>query len=156
MKKSGLLIEVTFSSYKARPTSKHVPIPIYMKKKQGEGGCRSANFVSKRFRGIEITEFRFCPSTGAEFQAYIRLIPQQGMHVDMTESSGDEWLILLRDAFHSFLLEEKTLPVLEQIIVGKFFIGNGKKLKPSLKLHHPSSRRKEPGIKMKHSVRRND
>ena len=41
--------------------------------------------------------------------------------MDMTESSGDEWLILLRDAFHSFLLEEKTLPVLEQIIVGKFF-----------------------------------
>ncbi|MDR4925264.1 sporulation protein YtxC [Peribacillus sp. YIM B13472] len=58
---------------------------------------------------------------GAEFQAYIRFLPQQGMHVDMTKSSGDKWLILLRDAFHSFLLEEKTLPVLEQIIVGKFF-----------------------------------
>ncbi|NCT37176.1 hypothetical protein GTW56_12935 [Bacillus sp. EB93] len=105
---------------------------------------------------LKLLNFVSVHPLGAEFQAYIRFIPQQGMHVDMTESSGDEWLILLRDAFHSFLLEEKTLPVLEQIIVGKFFIGNGKKLKPSLKLHHPSSRRKEPGIKMKHSVRRND
>ncbi|MED3994310.1 sporulation protein YtxC [Peribacillus frigoritolerans] len=70
---------------------------------------------------LKLLNFVSVHPLGAEFQAYIRFIPQQGMHVDMTESSGDEWLILLRDAFHSFLLEEKTLPVLEQIIVGKFF-----------------------------------
>ncbi|MGE7766520.1 sporulation protein YtxC [Peribacillus sp. NPDC096540] len=58
---------------------------------------------------------------GAEFQPYIRFLPQQGMYVDMTESVGDKWLILLSDVFHSFLLEEKMLPVIEQIIIGKFF-----------------------------------
>ncbi len=58
---------------------------------------------------------------GAEFRPYIRFLRQQGLHMDMTESSGEKWLILLRDSFHSFLLEEKTLSVLEQIIVGKFF-----------------------------------
>ncbi|MFJ7683621.1 sporulation protein YtxC [Peribacillus butanolivorans] len=58
---------------------------------------------------------------GAEFQPYIRFLPQQGMYVDMTESVGDKWLILLSEVFHSFLLEEKMLPVIEQIIISKFF-----------------------------------
>ncbi|MFB7637601.1 sporulation protein YtxC [Peribacillus butanolivorans] len=58
---------------------------------------------------------------GAEFQPYIRFVPQQGMYVDMTESVGDKWLILLSEVFHSFLLEEKMLPVIEQIIISKFF-----------------------------------
>nr|WP_274607094.1 MULTISPECIES: sporulation protein YtxC [unclassified Peribacillus] len=39
----------------------------------------------------------------------------------MTESVGDKWLILLSEVFHSFLLEEKMLPVIEQIIISKFF-----------------------------------
>jgi hypothetical protein len=39
------------------------------KEARGKGGCRSANFVSKRFRGIEITEFRFCPSTGGRISS---------------------------------------------------------------------------------------
>ncbi|KQU14972.1 hypothetical protein ASG65_10725 [Bacillus sp. Leaf13] len=58
---------------------------------------------------------------GAEFQPYIRFLPQQGMYVDMAESVGDKWLILLSEVFHSFLLEEKMLPVIEQIIISKFF-----------------------------------
>ncbi|MFD4929088.1 sporulation protein YtxC [Peribacillus butanolivorans] len=58
---------------------------------------------------------------GAEFQPYIRFLPKQGMYVDMTESVGDKWLILLSEVFHSFLLEEKMLPVIEQIIISKFF-----------------------------------
>lgn len=70
---------------------------------------------------LKLLDFVSVHPLGAEFRPYIRFLPQQGMHVDMTESSGEKWLILLRDSFHSFLLEEKTLSVLEQIIVGKFF-----------------------------------
>ncbi|CAH0128559.1 hypothetical protein SRABI96_00169 [Peribacillus sp. Bi96] len=70
---------------------------------------------------LKLLNFVSVHPLGAEFRPYIQFLPQQGMHVDMTKSSGDKWLILLRDAFHSFLLEEKTLPILEQIIVGKFF-----------------------------------
>lgn len=56
---------------------------------------------------LKLLNFVSVHPLGAEFQAYIRLIPQQGMHVDMTESSGDEWLILLRDAFHSFYWKKR-------------------------------------------------
>ncbi|MGE7758940.1 sporulation protein YtxC [Peribacillus sp. NPDC097895] len=70
---------------------------------------------------LKLLNFVSVHPLGAEFRPYIQFLPQQGMHMDMTKSSGDKWLILLRDAFHSFLLEEKTLPILEQIIVGKFF-----------------------------------
>ncbi|MGE7600926.1 sporulation protein YtxC [Peribacillus sp. NPDC097675] len=58
---------------------------------------------------------------GAEFEPYIEFLPQQGLLVDMTGLEDEKWLTLLSEVFHSFLLEEKTLPVLKQIIVSKFF-----------------------------------
>ncbi|MFJ7744332.1 sporulation protein YtxC [Peribacillus sp. NPDC097295] len=58
---------------------------------------------------------------GAEFEPYIELFPQQGLLVDMTELEDEKWLTLLSEVFHSFLIEEKTLPVLKQIIISKFF-----------------------------------
>jgi putative sporulation protein YtxC len=70
---------------------------------------------------LKLLNFVSVHPLGAEFQTYIQFLPNQGLYVDMTEMTADKWLILLSDVLHSFLLEEKTLHVIEQIIIGKFF-----------------------------------
>lgn len=119
---SGLLLEVTFFYYKPYPTSKQVPIPIYMKKEaRGKGDVVVQISFQNDSEALKLLNLVSVHPLGAEFQPYIRFLPQQGMYVDMTESVGDKWLILLSEVFHSFLLEEKMLPVIEQIIISKFF-----------------------------------
>lgn len=70
---------------------------------------------------LKLLNFVSVHPLGAEFEPYIEFFPQQGLLVDMTELKAEKWLMMLSEVFHSFLLEEKTLPVLKQIIVGKFF-----------------------------------
>lgn len=70
---------------------------------------------------LKLLNFVSVHPLGTEFQPYIEFLPQQGLHVHMTEHEADKWLILLSEVFHSFLLEEKMGLVLKQIIIGKFF-----------------------------------
>ncbi len=51
----------------------------------------------------------------------IRFIPGQGIELDIEEQRLEQWLTLLTDVFHSFLLEEKLHQALEQIIIQKFY-----------------------------------
>ena len=70
---------------------------------------------------LKLLNFVSVHPLGAEFQPYIEFFPQQGLFIDMSKLQTDKWLTLLSETFHSFLLEEKMLPVLKQIIIGKFF-----------------------------------
>ena len=93
-------------------------------KKEKQGG-RGDVVVKISFQNdseaLKLLNFVSVHPLGAEFQPYIEFLPQQGLHVHMTEKQADKWLSLLSEVFHSFLLEEKMRLVLKQIIIGKFF-----------------------------------
>lgn len=72
---------------------------------------------------LKLLNFVSVHPLGTKFIPYIRFLPSQGLQVDLDGSTGShtDWHVLLSETFHSFLVEEKLLATLEQIIAGKFF-----------------------------------
>lgn len=57
---------------------------------------------------------------GKELQQSIRFITRQGLELDIGQNL-EKWISVLTDVFYSFLLEERLLKTLEQIITQKFY-----------------------------------
>lgn len=57
---------------------------------------------------------------GKELQQSIKFITRQGLELDIGQNL-DKWISVLTDVFYSFLLEERLLQTLEQMITQKFY-----------------------------------
>lgn len=105
-------------------TSKQALTPIYISK---HGRDRRGHMVRILFQNDAeaLTLVRMIANhpVGLALQQSIRFIPRRGIELQI-EGQGqhfEQWLTMLTDVFHDFLIQEKLQQALEQMITQKFY-----------------------------------